>query len=83
MEELEAEINIKKKIKIITKEKNNKFKIIPKIPESNNEKDLIYKEEFKKNIEKYKKRIEIKLETEKKNLISEKNSNLKKISKLK
>ena len=83
MEEFKAEIDIKKKIKIITKKKNNKFKIILEIPESDNKEDLIYKKEFKKNIKKYKKRIEIKLETKKKNLILEKNSNIKKISKLK
>ena len=83
MEELKAEIDIKKKIKIITKKKNNKFKIILEISESDNKKDLIYKKKFKKNIEEYKKRIEIKLEIKKENLISEKNSNLKKISELK
>ena len=83
MEKLKAETDTKKKIKIITKKKNNKFEIIPEIPESNNKKDLIYKEKFKKNIEKYKKRIKIELETEKKDLISKKNSNLEKISKLK
>ena len=83
MEKLKTEINIKKKIKTITKKKNNKFKIIPEISESDNKKDLIYKKKFKKNIKKYKKRIEMELETEKKNSISEKNSDLKKISKLK
>ena len=55
MEKLEAEIDIKKKIKVIAEEKDNKLEIILEIPESNNKKDLIYKEEFKKNIEKYKK----------------------------
>ena len=83
MEELEAEINIKKKIKIITKKKDNKFEIILEISESDNKKNLIYKEKFKKDIEKYKKRIEIELETEKKGLISKKNSDIKKISELK
>ena len=82
MEKFKAEIDIKKKIKIITEKKNNKFKIILEIPESDNKKDLIYKEKFKKNIEEYKKRIEIELETKEKSLISKKNSNLKKISKL-
>ena len=82
MEKLEAEINIKKKIKIITKKKNNKLEIILEILESNNKKNLMYKKKFKKDIKKYKKRIKIELETEKKNLISEKNSDLKKISKL-
>ena len=83
MKELEAETDIKKKIKIITKKKNNKFKIISEILESDNKKDLIYKEKFKKNIEKYKKRIKIELEIEEKDLVSEKNSDIKKISKLK
>ena len=83
LEELKTEVNIKKKIKIITEKKNNKFEIISEILESDNKKDLIYKEKFKKNIEKYKKRIEIKLEIEEKNSISKKNSDLKKISKLK
>ena len=83
MEKLEAEINIKKKIKIITKEKNNNFKIILEILESDNKKDLIYKKKFKKDIKKYKKRIEIELEIKKKNLISKKNSDLKKVLKLK
>ena len=59
------------------KKKDNKFEIIPEISESDNKKDLIYKKEFKKDIKKYKKRIEIELETKKKN------SNLKKISELK
>ena len=76
MKEFKTEIK-KKKIKIITKKEDNKFEIILKILKSNNKKDLIYKEEFKKNIKKYKKRIEIELETEKKDL------NSKKISKLK
>ena len=83
MEELKAEINIKKKIKIITKKKDNKFKIILEIPESDNKKNLIYKKKFKKDIKKYKKRIKIKLEIKKKNSVSEKNSDIKKISKLK
>ena len=83
MEKFKTEINIKKKIKIITKKKDNKFKIILKIPESDNKKDLIYKKKFKKNIKKYKKRIKIKLKIKKKDLISEKNSDLKKISELK
>ena len=83
MKELEAETDIKKKIKIITEKKNNKFKIIPEIPESDNKKNLIYKKKFKKDIKKYKKRMKIKLETEKKNSISEKNSDIKKTSKLK
>ena len=83
MEELEAEADIKKKIKIITEKKNNKFEIIPEILESDNKKDLIYKEKFKKNMEKYKKRIEIELKTEKKGSVSEKNSDLEKISELK
>ena len=63
--------------KTITKEKDNKFKIILEILESDNKKDLIYKEEFKKNIEEYKKRIEIKLEIEEKGSNSEKTSKLK------
>ena len=83
LEELKAEINIKKKIKIITKKKDNKFEIILEISESNNKEDLIYKKKFKKNIKKYKKRIEIELKIKKKNLISKKNSDLKKILKLK
>ena len=83
LKKLETETDIKKKIKIITKKKDNKFKIISEIPESDNKKDLIYKEKFKKNIEKYKKRIEIELETEEKSSVSEKNSDIKKTSKLK
>ena len=83
LEEFEAEISVKKKIKTITEKKNNKFEVIPEIPESDDEKDLIYKEKFKKNIKKYKKRIEIELETEKENSVSEKNSDLKEISELK
>ena len=83
LKKLKAETDVKKKIKIITEKKNNKFEIIPEIPESDNKKNLIYKEKFKKNIKKYKKRIEIELETEKKNSVSKKNSDLKKTSKLK
>ena len=55
MEEFKAEINIKKKIKIIAEKEDNNFKIILKISKSNNKKDLIYKKKFKKNIKKYKK----------------------------
>ena len=83
LKKFKAEINIKKKIKTIIKKKNNKFEVVPEIPESDNKKDLIYKKKFKKNIKKYKKRIKIELEIKKKILISEKNSDIKKISKLK
>ena len=83
LEEFEAEIDIKEKIKTIAEKKDNKFEIILEIPESDNKEDLIYKKKFKKNIEEYKKRIEIKLETEKKSSVSEKSSDLKKISELK
>ena len=83
LKEFEAEINIKKKIKTITEKKDNKFKIILEIPESDNKKNLIYKKKFKKNIEKYKKRIEMELEIKKKDLISKKDSNIKKALELK
>ena len=48
LKNFKAEVNIKKKIKTITKKKNNKFKIIPEISESNNKKDLIYKKNSRK-----------------------------------
>ena len=76
LEKFKTEIDTKKN-KNYNEKKNNKFEIIPEIPESDNKKDLIYKKKFKKNIEKYKKRIKIELETEKEN------SNSKKISELK
>ena len=83
MEKFKTEADTKKKIKIITKKKINKFKIIPEIPESDNKENLIYKKKFKKDIKKYKKRIEIELEIEEESSVSKKNSDLKKISELK
>ena len=76
LEELEAEAGAKEKVGAVAEEEDDELEVVPEMPESDDEEDLMYEEEFKKDMEEHEKQMEMELETEEEGSDSEEASEL-------